>query len=658
MNTNLQLLTDFTSYSPIQVRRWFVENITLAPISARQYLESVEPTKALLDVANGNAPSAEHAGVASRLIYEYMKRPTDIMAFPTIGSPKSWNSPDTMASVLLWAFEPWKRFRYDPRSETVCHTLPSGQWAFHLKGKDSENFLIVQVQRMINELRAIGFTEILKHMSEQGLVSIEIPKGMEASDWAIALQACDHVFNKFCDRAGAVKEMTDQFVRLPIMFFDTSTVNCVQNLVAVGNGVIPTTDVIYTTEESEEMLYPAGKLIPADIEFVLSSATGLAWPVEPTFEEFVEHRVRIHYGLTEESMSDWADSARIATDILLERYCPTYHKFLDHAFPPNPTHEERDAFLRLLGAACFGTNLKLIAAMIGAPNAGKDTVIKWLTMLLGDGQCGVLSPTAFSANTDDQRAFAPLKGARVAILSGEVGEGRGAALLAEKLKSVTSGGGTLTVAEKYEKPTTIFFDGMLVVQGNSIPMIQGGDKALYQNRLIAVEFKHPFPLTSTSYEREYRREAPRFLQVIFLAYLDYIERGGGMAGVDPPEAWRTFREEVELAADPLAVIDGCITAPSKGIEIQSPTFYKALSILAERQLGIKYTLSAQRWAQRLKRSGVVFDRSNSNAWRSRVNRTDYTGWLMHFTLDADKSNGFFTQQDWTNALAQAAMSSV
>lgn len=643
------------SLSPIELRRWFVSKVVLAPTSS-SLLATADPGTQLLEAAQGRGSSSEHCGIAARILYEYMKRPNEVLTLPTIASPKSWNNANTMTDLMLWAFEPWKTWRYDPRSETVSHTLDNGQWAFHLKGKDTEGFVAREIERMIVGLNDIGFSTIIESLHEQGFLSLTPSDyGVEASEFGLAMQASQSAFHKFCTRQ-VVKEVMDHLFRAPIMFFDTSTVNCIQNLIAVGNGVIPTDDFIDISDESDFMTLPAGKLIPADIEFCLSSATGLAWPDFPAFNDLMDYRARIYHGLAEESFDEWMDGARQVSDWILLNKCPTYSSFLDHAFPADPTPQEREAFLRVLGAACFGTNLKLVTAMIGKANAGKDTVLKWLSWILGDGQVGVLAPTALGPHADDQRAFAPLKGARVAVISGEVGEGRSTALLADKIKSITSGGGTLTVAEKYEKPTTIFFDGMLIMQGNSVPSIQGGDEALYRNRLVAVKFKHPFPRKAYSYEKEYRQEAPWFLQVLFLSYLQYQWEGGGMDGINPPEEWQTFSKEIEIDADPLGIIDACLTQPSRSVEIQSPIFYRALSILAEKQLGIRYPVTAQRWSQRLKRAGIEFGKTN-NKYRSRVGRSDYTGWVMHFTLDADQSNGFFTQQDWTNAIAQATMAS-
>lgn len=639
----------------IDLRRWYVKRVVLDDTS-RALLSKIDPPDELIQTANGQAASPEHAGVAARLIYEVMDRKDLVLNVPTITEPATWGSPFNVTDLLVWAFQPWKKFRYDPMAETVHTVMANGQWSSHLKGKHSDGVITTHVQKMFSDLSRIGFMSILTALSEQGLISIDpVSSGLDASQYALALQAAEKEFRRFLKKDSSVKQVVDQLQRLPIMMFDTSTLNCLQGFAALGNGVVPTDDIREQGEGYDVIKYPAGTLLPADPEFVLANAAGLAWPTNDKFNELMRFRGLIEQGEIDDTWDDWHVASQIFAAHILTSRCPTYKKFLDHAFVTTESEppEERDAFLRLLGAAVFGSNLKILAAFIGSPNAGKDTVIRWLNYIMGSGQVGMLSPLALTAHSDDQRAFAPLKGAKLAVVSGEVGDGRSGALLAEKLKSITSGGGLLTVAEKYEKPTTIFFDGMLIMQGNSVPSIQGGDKALYKNRLVAVEFKHPFPRQAYNYEYEYRREAPYFLQVLFLHYLDYVKRGTGLMGIDPPEQWTRFGEDIELAADSLAVIDRCITQPSRNIEIPSTVFYRALSILAERTLGYKYPISSRTWATRLRRAGVNQDRAARNPWRSQVTRPDYRGWVFHFTLDADKSDGFFTEQDWTNALQTA-----
>ena len=617
----------------------------------RSVLRNLEPTPEMLAQAYGRAPSPEHQGIMSRLIFEYMGKPDRLVTLPSLLNPKSWNQAKPMMHLMFLFYTPWREVRYDPQAETAVVSLSTGQWAFHTKGTDSNGVLWNLVFSMMARAEKTGFTSMMETLEQNGYISTrpaDYP-GVQASDLTEKYGLCEKAFAKFMARTSAIKESIEVLQREPLMMFDTSTVNSLTGLAAFGNGVVPTTDIYDTSEYGSTLAYPAGKLIPADIDFVLSSAAGLEFPTGDSFAELMDMRTDVEHG--EGTWDDWLDAALKFSELVLQNKAPTYYSFLRHAFPAEEGLPplERDAFLRLLGAAVFGSNLKILAAMIGEPNSGKDTVIKWLTYILGTDQVGVLSPVALTQNADDQRAFAPLKGARLAVVSGEVGEGRRSGLMAEKIKSITSGGGTLTVAEKYEKPTSIFFDGMLIMQGNSVPTIIGGDKALYKNRLVAVEFRHPFKLGARSYEKEYRREAPFFLQVLFIHYLNYMEMGAGMTGISPPKSWRSFGDDVEFMADPFTVIDRCITRPrGKSVSIPTPVFYRALSILATDTLGL-HPLSSNRWSARLRKAGVDLTKDANTLWRSRT----ADGYVMHFTLDANESNGLFSNEDWTRALTQA-----
>jgi hypothetical protein len=606
-----QELHRFTSLTNIEARRWFVKRVILGT-HHRDVLAQLDPPEALVKAAKGDAPTSDHVGIAARLMYSYMNRRQTILSpLPQLSKPRSWADQESITNLLLLCYEPWNRFRFDPKAETAHIALTNGQWTFHLKGNESDNVVRRKVQEMLNDLRSYEFSALAQSLIDMGL--IEPIDTDDPENAARQLQGCSLNLDKYLHSPKVVKEISEEITGRPIMAFDTGTVNCVQNLIAFGNGVVPTEDIMEITDTNDDLLYPAGELLQPNIEFCLSSATGIAWPETPSFVDLIKYRQRIHYGLTEETWNDWMDTATMYADRLLQLAAPTYKAFLDHVFPH-----------------------------------GLDTP---------PTERGVVSPLAQPALADDQRAFAPLKGARVAVVSGEVGEGRSSAFLAEKVKSITSGGGTLTVAEKYEKPTTIFFDGMLIMQGNSVPTIQGGDAALYRNRLVGVEFKHPFPLHGKNYETQYRREAPNFLQVLFLYYLDYMDKGGGMAGIRPPQEWQQFSQTIQANADALSVIDRCIVGPSRTIEIPSSDFYKALSILTQDSLGLKNPPSAQRWSARLRRAGVNLSREAGNTWQSRVNRADYKGWMFHFTLDASNSDGLFTDRDWTNALQSASVRS-
>lgn len=638
-------LSDALSRSPIQLREWYAKEVTLVP-EVRALLPSLNP-EILIKAVKG-AATTEHAAVTSRLLFEVS--PGDLLSMPSPYRPETWENPDRITDLILLAFRPWDRIRFDPESENVFHLSSTGQWVSHGKGKPSDNVLLRSLDDILIQLRALNVLDLLASSSYAAIAGIQPPT--DATEALALLKASDRAFHKFLNGRTTMRLLAETLQRHPLMFFDTSTMNTITGFTPVGSGVIPTEDVVYNGLHGIYPIVKTGMQIPADPEFVISSAAGIHWPKNEKFDQFMQMRANLVDQATDYTNDEWVEASRLVRQHILETHCPTYHAFLKHAFPTGEQQppEEADAFLRLLAAAVFGRKLKVVAAMIGAPNAGKDTVISWLSYLLGD-QVAVLPVSSLTAQGDDDRGFAPLKGARVAVTSGELGEGRGASLYADKLKTVTSGGGLLRVAEKYEKPTTIYFDGMLVVQGNSVPTIVGGDKALFQNRLIAIEFKHPFPLTSQSFEGKYRKEAGHFMQVLFLSFLEYEWNGGGMAGIAPPDEWRVFSKRVADSANPYAPIEQAIIHDPT-IDTPVPHFYAALTLLVQRTLDRDTRMNPTRWQKRLAVLG--FDTKDGGEHRDYINRNGYKGRVYHLTVDADKSDGFFTQADWTAALADAA----
>lgn len=638
-----------------------MENLVLSADNS-DLLAQTPPTPTLKLLAQGESPSHEHTGIAARLVYQMEGGAHwTLDRLPTLFDPESWMNPDRVAQLILAYFQPWRVWRFDPSTETLAVALSSGQWSFRLKGLDSNTESRNFVSGYLDTLLHDGFDTISTWLLQTELIKFPTPSDTESMTAdeivGVLLKKCKSAFTKYVSTFPTIA-LTGRIAAHPLMRFDRSTVGTLTGYAAFANGVVPTDDILDDPDESgiEHVRYPAGILIPANIEFLLPSAAGVEWPTDERWNRLMEYRKYIQGFETEDSWDDWLRAAITEADSILATKAKTYKSFLDHAFPHGadepPT--ERDAFLRTLGAVCFGSGLKLVVAMIGAANAGKDTAIGWLAQILGTQQVANLAQSALTSQSDDQRAFAPLKGARVAVISGEVGEGRQNGLLADKLKSITSGGGFLTVAEKYEKPSSIFFDGALVIQGNSVPTIIGGDEALYQNRLIPVPFRNPFPLRADTamFKRLYTREAPAFLQVLFVHYLNYMYNGGGRDGINPPEEWLSFGKEITTNADPLTVIDSCLTRPNKDeISISASVFYKALNILASNHLGLRHDLSSVRWAARLKRAGVIYEKHN-NEFRSRPQGTN---WVLHFTLDASRSDGIFSQQDWEQALQTASV---
>lgn len=623
----------FKGMDAVQLREWYVQTFVLDPFNMRTLtsgkIDSL-PTLQRMHASN-TWPSVEHAAIGSRLLFTL--NPEAMFGRPDSLDVDSWRTAKYVGRNMLRLMKPWDSIRYDPSSENWYRKVTPGQWQRVGKGAPGQSMAERQIAQWLvimdmdgNNPLYDGFPVSKEEVDRFGMDAV-------TAQYNGSIKA----FKKFRGLPTTDANLRKILEREPIMWIDSSTLNRIRNLTPFANGALALVDSEFTGTEGETHKIKTGELLPMHPEYMVMNANSLTWN-DPDREI---PDVIITLRATDERYSVPMDELE---DELLFGSCPTYWSFLTHAFPDV---EERSAFLRLLGAAMYGTNLKIVAAMIGEPNAGKDTVINWLNYLM-PGQVASLPFSAFTPYGDEDRGFAPLMGARVATVSGEVGEGRGSKLLAEKIKTVSSGGGSLRVAEKYEKPTTIFFDGMLFLQGNSVPTISGGDRALYENRLVAVEFKHPFPLQSRNFDGLYRAEAGAFAQVLFLNYVRYMDNGGGMFGLKVPKSWKSFAKEFADNANPHGFIENAIVGSED--PVSTSQFHAALSAMAERY-GSPYKVGPNYWPKRLRALG--FPLKGAGAVRRQVGK-DRT-WAYFLTLDAEKSDGAFTQEAWESVLKDAAV---
>lgn len=624
---NQSISDAFRRADSVALRQWYVETFVLDPSNTP--LLPMLRSNPILTSSQGDKSwaSIEHAAIGLRLIYSMA--PDNIAMAPNILEPDNWRNPEDVFDTIVRLFEPWQFVRYDPESENWFKRIRPGQWQRYGKGSPGQNMVEEWIAQWMRDMDVINCPDRY----------IPFPAddtGWDPDEFMNRLRGSALALRKYRVLPRTPATIRGVMERSPIMFLDSSTLNKIRTMAPFANGALALVKSTFTdTMEHKHTILP-GQLLPLDVEYMVTNANTLTWhDPDKRIPEAANSILALE--------GDFLRLDELEDELLLS-YCPTYWSFLTHAFPDA---EERSAFLRLLGAAMYGTNLKIVAAMIGEPNAGKDTVINWLSYLM-PGQVAHLPFSAFTPYGDDDRGFAPLMGARVATVSGEVGEGRGSKLLAEKIKTVSSGGGSLRVAEKYEKPTTIWFDGMLFLQGNSVPMIAGGDRALYTNRLVAVEFKHPFELQAKSYEPMYRKEAPWFAQVLFMNYLQYQFDGGGMRGINPPKGWRDFAKEFADSSNPHGFLESCIVASEKPIPTQQ--FHQALSAMIGK-FGSPFPVGPNYWPKRLRTLG--FPTKGPDSVRRQMGTNKVLSYML--TVDAEKSDGAFTQQQWENILKDAAV---
>jgi len=619
----------FDDASPQMLRRWYVETFVLDP-NNRSVLKTLGTHPHLEGLFERDSwVSTEHKAIGFRLLFEI--NPNLIARGPNLLEPEHWSNEDDIALTMMRLFKPWERMRFDPDGENWYTAVLPGQWRRFGKGPPSCGAVEERIAVYLNQMDPVNN---LDNYREFPMVS----EGMAMDEVTARQMGVQSRFRKFKGVSLNKSRIRQVFERSSVMHLDPSTLNQIRTMTPFANGALALVDSEYFDTLNKKHRIRVGDLLPLDIEYMVMNANPIPW---------LDSDRRIPK-VASDPLTREGDFVKVKEleDELLFAHCPTYWSFLRHAFPD---HEEHSAFLRLLGAAMYGTNLKIVAALIGSPNAGKDTSLNWLNYVM-PGQVATLPFSAFTPHGDDDRGFAPLRGARVATVSGEVGDGRGSKLLAEKIKTVSSGGGKVRVAEKYEKPSDIWFDGMLFLQGNSVPQIAGGDRALYENRLVAVEFKHPFPLVSASYEALYRAEAPWFAQILFLNYLQYQGLGGGMNGIAPPDSWRSFAKEFADASNPHGFLEACITKSED--PIPTTQFHQALSAMAQRY-GSPFPVGPNYWPKRLRT--LDWKTKGPDSVRKQVMKNGKPTWCYYLTLDSSKSDGMFDQEHWERILRDAGV---
>lgn len=474
---------------------WFVREVTTHTDSQLRYSAETADTlrdayTSVLDDRQGVSPLYVHE--LSRLVYAC--DPDWLCPWPEPGATK----PKHLVRAFLRFHDPWTRFRFDP--ETLHWWSFSGGMLYDLGDKQTR--VALTVSRMLEELHDWYVAQIAAAGADTVLVSKH----------AKTAAALDKISGSSASIGNFLKDLTEH----PLMWTSGQHFNRIEWVVPFANGVLFTTPV-WNNEDG--LIAEMGEFrAQSSPDYLVTSGTRLSWP-------------------------QW-----MRTDGELppmETVAPTYASFLRHAFPDAV---EREALLRLLGATVFGRRHKMLVTFIGAPNAGKDTVLGWLDLWLGDQVANLSLSTLTEWNQDMDRAMWPLRNARMAKVPSEV-SATGRKLLADRVKSITNGGSQLlTGAGKYERSASFFFDGPLYLHGNDVPRLTDVDQGIV-NRLVAVPFRHPFPGTG-DYRARYESEAPAFLVYLFDAF-----RRWDVEGLVMPPAWGEFKQQVAADADEYAAVD-------------------------------------------------------------------------------------------------------
>lgn len=123
-----------------------------------------------------------------------------------------------------------------------------------------------------------------------------------------------------------------------------------------------------------------------------------------------------------------------------------------------------------------------------------------------------------------------------------------------------------------------------------------------------------------------------------------------MDGIAPPEGWKKFAKMFAEASNAHGFIENAITLSDEPIPTHQ--FHAALSAMADR-FGSPYKVGANYWPKRMRALGFPTD--GSGAVRKQVQVGTERVLCYYLTLDADKSDGAFTQSQWESVLADAAV---
>jgi hypothetical protein len=487
---------------------WFVREVTTHADSVLRYSDEVAGTfreayAMVLDDRQAVSPLYVHE--LSRVVYAC--DPNLLAPWPEAGTVK----PKHLVRAFIRYHEPWTRLRFDP--ETLHWWSFSGGMLYDLGDKTTR--VALMVSRMLEELHDYYVAQIAVAGADTVLVS-------KHAKTAAAL-------DKISGSSQGITNFLKDLIEHPLMWTSGQHFNRIEWLVPFANGVLFTVPV---WNNDDGQIAEQGEFRErSSPDYLVTSGTRLSWP---------QHLVGSHGEVPP-----------------MERICPTYEAFLAHAFPD---HDEREALMRLLGATVFGRRHKMMVTFIGAPNAGKDTVLGWLDTWLGDQVANLSLSTLTEWNQDMDRAMWPLRNARMAKVPSEV-SATGRKLLADRVKSITNGGSQLlTGAGKYERSASFYFDGPLFLHGNDVPRLTDVDQGIV-NRLVAVPFRHPFPGTG-DYRSRYEVEAPGFLLHLFDAY-----RRWEVSGLVLPPAWRDFKAQVASDADEYSAVDHGLVASTEAIPV-------------------------------------------------------------------------------------------
>lgn len=539
-------------------------------------------------------------GVAARIAFwTQLGKYHEIHAHPTpdTADPLRVYHHADYAAWALWqdamtvGHEPiWDQLRYDAehRCWIVCDWKTTGLWT-----QVDEKVGDAEFRRVFN----IALNDLYVKLRAEYKVGDEDDESPPKRGWAIMMNR----FRNLLLAPSNYKKFAVAAMDFDVMQTNADQMNAIPYIRAYANGTLVTSPNVPNTT--------MGGQIIKNPELMVTTGSHVNFPfndgerITPNITRGAVKHLMDQYGPNPTPINECINADAEVDDLIqyVKSKCPTYMSLITHAMPKDDGSQ--DAFLRLYGAAIFGSNHKLVPVFLGEANTGKSVSLGWLDYLLHPSAIANLSMDAIAdKNTKQDVGFWPLLNTSVARVASEVAS-TGGWLLVDRLKSISNGGQvTMTVSGKYMKPRTCRFGGMLFLNGNSMPPIDNVDQGML-NRMVGVPFTNPFPLDDrTDYSTLYRQEASMFSYLLFLHYVMVQAAGGGVQGINIPPSWKKYTREIAEDANAFAEIEKIIRKP-KGedeYELIKGTVLTAAMRLLAKDAGVR-NRSAGQWSTAITR---------------------------------------------------------
>ncbi|MBI5583487.1 MAG: hypothetical protein HY892_06665 [Deltaproteobacteria bacterium] len=291
---------------------------------------------------------------------------------------------------------------------------------------------------------------------------------------------------------------------------------------------------------------------------------------------------------------------------LPEATCTTWEKFLFRVMNGN---ERLISYLqKAVGYTLTGdTSEQVLHFLYGLGANGKTTFVDTVITMLGDYAKQTSTETIMVKKMTGgiPNDLAGLKGARLASAQ-EVESGQ---RLAESLVKQVTGGGVISARFLHGEFFNFKPEFKLWIDGNSKPIIRGGDYAIWRRiRLIPFTVQIPPEEQDRRLSEKLRGELPGILNWCLAGCLAWQKEG-----LTPPDevkaATENYRDEMDIIGQ--FIMERCLTGP--GYQVTAKNLYAVFVDWSESQ-GEKRPISQQSFGMRLTERGYEKRRGTGGKW--------------------------------------------